>query len=90
MGGFDVLAQARMEPTVKYHPNSTRILTLSLISGQGTVPDGQFAWGESLLKDNEGVQRFPQDGWQSSLECIGIRELNCESDTTSRYESRAK
>ncbi len=23
-------------------------------------------------------------------ECIGIRELNCESDRTSRYESRAK
>ncbi len=54
------------------------------------MPDGQFAWGESLLKCNEGVQRSPQDGWQSSVECIGIRRLNCESDRTSRYESRAK
>ena len=89
MGGFDVLAPVRMEPSVKYHPNSIRILTLIPLSGQGTVPDGQFAWGESLLKDNEGVQRFPQDGWQSSLECKGIRKLNCESDMTSRYESRA-
>ncbi len=53
------------------------------------MPDGQFDWGGSLLKCNEGVQRFPQDGWQSSLECNGIRELNCESDRTSRYESRA-
>ena len=75
---------------MKYHPDSIRILTLSLESGRETVPDGQFAWGESLLKSNEGVQRFPQDGRQSSLECKGIRELNCESDRTSRYESRAK
>ena len=75
---------------MKYHPNSTRILIKVLESGRVTVTDGQFAWGESLLKCNEGVQRSPQDGWQSSLECIGIRRLNCESDRTSRYESRAK
>ena len=89
MGGCEGIALAVLEPMVKYHPCSTRILTLSLESGQKTVPDGQFAWGESLLKCNEGVQRFPQDGWQSSLECKGIRELNCESDRTNRYESRA-
>ena len=90
MGGFDCVALAAQEPSVKYHPDSTRILISSLESGRVTVPDGQFAWGESLLKCNEGVQRFPQDGWQSSLECIGIRELNCEFDRTNRYESRAK
>jgi hypothetical protein len=90
VGGSDVSALAEMEPTVKYHPNRSRILILSLESGQVTLPDGQFAWGESLLNCNEGVQRFPQDGWQSSVECKGIRELDCESDRTSRYESRAK
>ena len=75
---------------MKYHPDCTRILRPTLESGQLTVPDGQFAWGESLLKDNEGVQRSPQDGWQSSVECIGIRRLDCETDRSSRYESRAK
>ncbi len=89
MGGCDALSLGREEPLVKYHPHSTRILTLSLESGRATVPDGQFAWGESLLKCNEGVQRFPQDGWQSSVECKGIRKLNCETDRSSRYESRA-
>ena len=74
---------------MKYHPHSSRILTLNLETGQKTVPDGQFDWGGSLLKYNEGVQRFPQDGRQSSLECKGIRKLNCESDRTNRYESRA-
>ena len=90
MGGFEILALAMAESSVKYHPGSIRILTSTLESGRGTVTGGQFAWGESLLKSNEGVQRFPQDGWQSSLECIGIRELNCETDMSSRYESRAK
>ena len=89
MGDFDGAALAVQESTVKYHPFSTRILILTLESGRLTVPDGQFAWGESLLKCNEGVQWFPPDGRQSSLECKGIWELNCESDRTNRYESRA-
>ena len=80
----------RTEPSVKYHPCNIRILTLTLESGRETLTGGQFAWGESRLKNNDGVQRFPQDGWQSSVECIGIWELNCETDMSSRYESRAK
>ena len=89
MGGFDPAALAVGEPTVKYHPVSTSVLTLTFESGRKTVPDGQFDWGGSLLKYNEGVQRFPQDGWQSSLECKGIRKLNCDTDRWNRYESRA-
>ena len=89
MGGCEVPALAGMEPLVKYHPNSSKVLTLFSESRQETVPDGQFDWGGSRLKSNDGVQRFPQDGRQSSLECKGIRELNCESDRTNRYESRA-
>ena len=89
MGGCESVASAALEPMVKYHPHSIKVLTLTFESRQRTVSDGQFDWGGSLLKSNEGVQRFPQDGWQSSLECKGIRKLNCESDRTSRYESRA-
>ena len=88
MGGFEARALARAEPTVKYHPNSIRILNLYRISGQATVPDGQFDWGGSLLKNNEGVKRFAQVGRQSTVECKRISEPNCESDRTSRYESR--
>ena len=89
MGGCDGPALAGQEPSVKYHPNRIRILTLSFESRQKTVPDGQFDWGGSRLKSNDGVQRFPQVGRQSTVECKGIRELNCESDKTNRYESRA-
>ena len=56
----------------------------------GTLPGGQFDWGGRLLKGNGGVQRFPQGGWKSPVECIGIRELDCETYKSSRDESRAK
>ena len=88
MGDCEGVALAAPESTVKYHPNNTSILTLSFESRQKTVPDGQFDWGGSLLKCNDGVQWFPQVGRQSTVEYKRIRELNCESDRTIRYESR--
>ena len=90
MGGFEAQALAWAEPTVKYHPNSIRILILSHETGEATVPDGQFDWGGFLLKSNGGVQRFFQCGWQSHAECIGIKELNCETNKSSRWETRPK
>ena len=51
--------------------------------------DGQFDWGGRLLKSNGGVQRFPQNGWKPFAECKGRRELDCETDRSSRCESRA-
>ena len=50
---------------------------------------GQFDWGGRLPKSNGGAQRFPQNGWKSFKERKGIRELNCETHKSSRYESRA-
>jgi hypothetical protein len=52
------------------------------------VSGGQFDWGGRLLKSNGGVQRFPQDGWKPFIERKSIRELDCETDKSSRYESR--
>ena len=59
-------------------------------SGKRTVSGGQFDWGGRLPKSNGGAQRFPQIGRKSIEECIGIRELNCETYKSSRCESRAK
>ena len=55
-----------------------------------TAPGGQFDWGGRLPKGNGGAQRFPQAGWKSAVERIGIRELDCEAYKPSRGESRAK
>ena len=58
-------------------------------TGTGRVSGGQFDWGGRLPKSNGGAQRFPQIGWKSFEECKGRRELDCETDKSSRDESRA-
>ena len=83
------MALAIGEPLLKYHPCFVRLLTPTRESGRGTVLGGQFDWGGLLLKGNGGVQRFPQVGWQSTVERKGIRELDCETDRSSRCESRS-
>ena len=88
MGDFEVVALAMMESSVKYHSAYMSILTLTLESGQRTLSGGQFNWGGFLRKSNGGVQRFPQSGWLSLDECKSIRELDCETYKSSRYESR--
>ena len=78
-----------MERPLGYHSLIAAVLTGHRETGFGTVSGGQFDWGGRLLKSNGGAQRFPQDGWKSSDECKGIRELNCETDKSNRCESRA-
>ena len=90
MGGDEAPPLGGAEPTVKYHPPHTRVLTPGREAGRGTVPDGQFDWGGFLLKGNGGAQRCAQRGRQSRGECIGISALDCETDRSSRDESRAK
>ena len=57
-------------------------------TGTGRVSGGQFDWGGRLPKSNGGALRFPQNGWKPFIERKGKRELNCETDKSSRYESR--
>lgn len=49
---------------------------------------GQFDWGGLLLKSNGGVRRCAQTGRKSVAEYKGKSALDCETDTSSRYESR--
>ena len=80
--------QVIMEPLLGYQPLHARNLTVG-VTKLRTVPGGQFDWGGRLPKSNGGAQRFPQRGWKSREECKGRRELDCETDGSSRYESRA-
>ena len=66
-----------------------RSSNLQQLSWAGTVSGGQFDWGGRLLKSNGGAQRFPQRGRKSREECKGRRELDCETNRSSRDESRA-
>ena len=76
------------EPTVGYQPCCTEILTRA-VTRLRTVSGGQFDWGGRLRKSNGGAQRFPQRGRKPRAECKGRRELDCETDRSSRDESRA-
>ena len=58
-------------------------------TGTGRVSGGQFDWGGRLPKSNGGAQRYPQLGWKSSAECKGKRVFDCETNKSSRDESRA-
>ena len=78
-----------MELTLGYHPLHIERLT-SVSGSQRTVSGGQFDWGGRLLKSNGGARRFPQNGWKSCIECIGINELDCETYKSNRDESRTK
>ena len=82
-------ALAFMERPLGYHPCDIGILTCAFESRRGTLLGGQFDWGGRLPKSNGGAQRFPQNGWKSFIECKGRRELDCETDRSSRNESWA-
>ena len=68
---------------MRYHSGRARSLMAILESGRLTVSGGQFYWGGSLPKCNGGVQRFPQAGRKSAVECKG------EGSLTARPTSRA-
>ena len=89
MGDYEILILVNKESSLRYHSVKIWILTLSLpITRQGTVSGRQFDWGGRLLKSNGGVQRFPQVGRKSTVECNSKRELDCETYKSIRYESR--
>ena len=74
---------------MRYHSVIIWILTAILLtSRRGTISGRQFDWGGRLLKSNGGVQRFPQVGRKSTVECNSKRELDCETYKSNRYESR--
>ena len=91
MGDFEAETSVSVESSLRYHSVIIWILTsILLTTRRGTVSGRQFDWGGRLLKSNGGAQRFPQVGRKSTIECISKRELDCETNKSSRYESRIK
>ena len=88
MGDWEAVTPVAVESALKYQPGQVLTLTSSPESGRGTVPGRQFDWGGHLLKGNGGAQRFPQVEWKPTRECKSIRELDCETNMSSRDESR--
>ena len=57
-------------------------------SRSGTLHGGQFDWGGRLPKCNGGARWWAQSGRKSLVECNGISPPDCETDKSSRDESR--
>ena len=76
------------EPMLGYHPYVAEILTRRLTTSW-TISGRRFDWGGRLLKCNGGAQRLAQHGRKSCIECKRISQLDCETDGSSRYESRS-
>jgi hypothetical protein len=59
------------------------------LSGGGTPAGGEFDWGGRLPKGNGGAQWSPRREWKPrEEECKSRRWLDCETDVSSRCESR--
>ena len=58
-------------------------------AGNRTMSGRRFDWGGRLLKFNGGARRSPHPGWEPGHECKGTRRLDCETDMSSRCESRS-
>ena len=77
-----------MEPSLGYYSWIMIVLTRTS-QALRTVLGRQFDWGGRLPKCNGGAPRYPQHGWKSCIECKGLRVLDCETNKSSRDESRA-
>ena len=78
-----------MEPPLGYHPCGAGFLTRGREPVWGQCQVGSLIRGGRLRKGIGGAQRFPQNGRKPFEECKGRRELDCDTDGWSRYESRA-
>ena len=58
-------------------------------AGVGTMLGRRFDWGGRLQKSNGGAQRLAQHGWKPCNECKRISQPDCETDGSSRDESRS-
>lgn len=77
-----------MEPSLKYHPGNFEVLTQVRYPDRGQCMVGSLISG-LLPKSNGGVRRCAQTGRKSVVEYKGKSALDCETNTSSRYESRS-
>ena len=89
MGDYEGLISVSLESILRYHSDRIRILKVAFEARYLTSSDGQFDWGGRLLKGNGGVQRSPQAGRKSAVECKGRRRLDCKTYKSNRDESRS-
>ena len=82
-------ASASAESTLGYHPFIVAVLTLCRKPGSGQCQMGSLTGAVASKRVTEAPKGSLRMVGNHSLECKCIRELDCETDMSSRYESRA-
>ena len=89
MGAYETQALAWAEASLKYHPDVLDVLTSTRHPGQGPCMVGSLTGAVSSQRVTEECKGTLSAVGHRALECKGISVLNCETDMSSRYESRS-
>ena len=77
-----------MEPLLGYHPCSTGFLTSSRDPAGGQCQVGSLTGAVASERVSEALKGSLRMVGKPFEECKGRRELDCDTDGWSRYESR--
>ena len=89
MGPYEAEALAFVEGTLKYHPDNFGVLTLARNPGWEHCMVGSLTGAVSSQRVTEECKGTLSAVGHRALECNGIRVLDCETDKSSRCESRS-
>ena len=78
-----------MEPSLKYHPGNFEVLTQVRYPDRGQCMVGSLTGAVSSQRVTEECKGTLSAVGHRALECNGIRVLDCETDKSSRCESRS-
>jgi hypothetical protein len=79
-----------VEPTLKYQPGLFAVLTWAPDRGRGQCMAGSLTGAVSSQSVTEELEGTLSTVGNRALECIGKSVLDCETDMSSRCESRTK
>ena len=90
MGGDETGAPAPLEPTMKYHPEyAFALTTIPLNRGVGHFQSGSLTGAVSSKRVTEEYKGTLSLFGNQASSAMVERVLNCETDKSSRYESRS-
>ena len=84
------MALAIVEPTLKYQPDLFAALTLARDPGRGPCMVGSLTGAVSSKRVTEEYEGTLTTVGNRGSMCIGKSVLDCETDKSSRCESRSK
>ena len=84
------MALAIVEPTLKYQPDLFAALTLARQPGRGPCMVGSLTGAVSSQRVTEEYEGALSTVGNRASMCIGKSALDCETDMSSRCESRSK